>query len=114
MNGTPFDLAPLQGIDIPIEEQMKYYDAWGSFETQPHMAVPWAWAFDSPFPWVKQVASHFGGTRQGMCMAWPGHITDAGGVRTQFHHMIDIVPTILGACGIPQPVNGRTACLSDP
>lgn len=108
MNGSPFDLAPLQGIDIPVEDQLKYYDVWGSFATQPHMAVPWAWAFDCPFPWVKQVASYFGGTRQGMCMAWPGHITDAGGIRTQFHHMIDIVPTILEACGIPQPdmVNG--------
>jgi arylsulfatase A-like enzyme len=108
MNGTPFDLAALQSIDIPIEAQMKYYDVWGSAATQPHMAVPWAWAFDCPFPWVKQVASHFGGTRQGMCVAWPGHITDAGGIRTQFHHMIDIVPTILEATGIPQPamVNG--------
>jgi arylsulfatase A-like enzyme len=108
MNGTPFDLAPLQGINIPIEEQMKYYDVWGSGATQPHMAVPWAWAFDSPFQWVKQVASHFGGTRQGMCIAWPARIKDAGGIRSQFHHMIDIVPTILEATGIPQPqmING--------
>jgi arylsulfatase A-like enzyme len=104
MNGTPFDLAPLQGIDIPIEEQMKYYDVWGSAATQPHMAVPWAFTFDSPFQWVKQVASHFGGTRQGMCIAWPNKIKDAGGIRTQFHHMIDIVPTILEATGIPEPV----------
>ena len=104
MNGTPFDLAPLQGIDIPIEVQMKYYDVWGSAATQPHMAVPWAFTFDSPFQWVKQVASHFGGTRQGMCIAWPNRIKDAGGIRTQFHHMIDIVPTILEATGIPAPV----------
>jgi arylsulfatase A-like enzyme len=108
MNGTPFDLAPLQGIDIPIEAQMKYYDVWGSAATQPHMAVPWAFTFDSPFQWVKQIASHFGGTRQGMCIAWPARIKDAGGIRTQFHHMIDIVPTILEATGIPAPemVNG--------
>ena len=54
------------------------------------------------------MASHFGGTRQGMCMSWPGHITDEGGIRTQFHHMIDIVPTILEVTGIPAPdtING--------
>jgi len=67
------------------------------------MAVPWAWAFDTPFKWVKQVASHFGGTRQGMAISYPGHINDPGGVRTQFHHMIDIVPTILEAAGLRAP-----------
>ena len=104
LNGTPFDLAALQAIDIPVAEQLKFYDVWGSDKTQPHMAVPWAWAFDTPFKWMKQVASHFGGTRQGMAMAWPNRIKDAGGIRTQFHHMIDIVPTILEAAGIPAPV----------
>ena len=69
----------------------------------PHMAVAWSWAFDTPFKWTKQVASHFGGTRQGMGISWPGRIKDAGGIRTQFHHMIDIVPTILEAAGIPAP-----------
>jgi len=59
--------------------------------------VGWTWAFDTPFKWTKQVASFFGGTRQGMVMSWPGHIKDAGGIRTQFHHIIDIVPTILQA-----------------
>ena len=68
------------------------------------MSVAWSWAFDTPFKWTKQVASHFGGTRQGMAMAWPDRIKDAGGIRTQFHHMIDIVPTILEATGIPAPV----------
>jgi arylsulfatase len=67
------------------------------------MAVAWSWAFDTPFKWTKQVASFFGGTRQGMCISWPGHIKDAGGIRTQFHHMIDIVPTVLEATGIPAP-----------
>ena len=68
----------------------------------------WSWAFDTPFKWTKQVASHFGGTRQGMAISWPGHIKDVGGIRTQFHHMIDIVPTILEAAGIkaPEIVNG--------
>jgi len=68
------------------------------------MAVAWSWAFDTPFKWTKQVASHFGGTRQGMAIAWPNRIKDRGGIRTQFHHIIDIVPTILEAAGIPEPV----------
>ena len=83
---------------------MKFYDVWGSDKTYPHMSVAWSWAFDTPFKWTKQVASHFGGTRQGMAIAWPDRIKDAGGIRTQFHHMIDIVPTILEATGIPAPV----------
>jgi arylsulfatase A-like enzyme len=80
----------------------------GLGETYPHMAVQWSWAFDTPFKWTKQVASHFGGTRQGMVISWPGHIKDAGGMRSQFHHIIDIVPTILEAAGIsaPETVNG--------
>ncbi|QDU98572.1 arylsulfatase [Lignipirellula cremea] len=102
--GTPFDMAAIQGIDVPVEDQMKFYDAWGSPSTTPHMSVAWSWAFDTPFKWTKQVASHFGGTRQGMVMAWPGHITDAGGIRTQFHHLIDIVPTLLEATGVKAPV----------
>ena len=101
--GTPFDLTALQGMLLPVELQLKYYDAWGTAETQPHMAVAWSWAFDTPFKWTKQVASHFGGTRQGMAIAWPNRIKDVGGIRTQFHHMIDIVPTILEAAGIPAP-----------
>jgi arylsulfatase len=101
--GTPFDMTALQGMIIPVAEQLKFYDVWGTAATQPHMAVGWAWAFDTPFKWTKQVASHFGGTRQGMAIAWPNRIKDAGGMRTQFHHMIDIVPTILEAAGIPAP-----------
>ena len=83
---------------------MKFYDAWGSDQTYPHMSVAWSWAFDTPFKWTKQVASHFGGTRQGMAMSWPARIKDVGGIRSQFHHVIDIVPTILEAAGIPAPV----------
>ena len=84
---------------------MKFYDAWGTDQTYPHYAVPWAWAWDTPYQWTKEVASHFGGTRNGMAMAWPARIKDKGGIRNQFHHVIDIVPTILEAAGLPQPVS---------
>ena len=89
---------------MPVADQLKFYDVWGSDDDHPHMSVAWSWAFDTPFKWTKQVASHFGGTRQGMAMSWPGRIKDAGGIRSQFHHVIDIVPTILEATGIPAPV----------
>ena len=102
--GTPNDMAAIQGVNIPVAEQLKFYDVWGSALTTPHMAVGWTWAFDTPFKWTKQVASHFGGTRQGMAISWPGHINDPGGIRGQFHHLIDVVPTILDAAGIHAPV----------
>lgn len=103
--GTPNEVASLNGFPVPVEDQLKYfYDVWGSDRTYPHMAVPWSWAFDTPFSWTKQIASHFGGTRQGVAIAWPKVIKDAGGVRNQFHHVIDIVPTLLEAIGIPAPV----------
>jgi arylsulfatase len=103
MVGTPNEYASAQGIVLPPEAQMKFYDVWGSDRTYNHMAVPWTWAFDTPFPWCKQIASHFGGTRQGMCVSWPGHIKDLGGIRNQFMHVIDVVPTILEVAGIPAP-----------
>jgi arylsulfatase len=89
---------------------MKFYDVWGSDLTYPHMAVAWTWAFDTPFSWTKQIASHFGGVRQGMAISWPKVITDKGAIRNQFHHIIDIVPTILEATGIKAPdvVDGIT------
>ncbi|HEX2973884.1 MAG TPA: sulfatase-like hydrolase/transferase, partial [Tepidisphaeraceae bacterium] len=103
MHGTPNEIASLNGVDMPLELAMKFYDAWGTDQTYNHMAIPWTWAFDTPFSWTKQIASHFGGIRQGMCVAWPGHIKDAGGIRNQFHHVIDVVPTILEVTGIAQP-----------
>ncbi len=109
LQGTPNQLTAYNGIlNLPEAEQLLNYEAWGSDKTYPHMAVAWAWAFDTPFKWTKQVASHFGGTRQGMAISWPARIKDMGGIRTQFHHMIDIVPTLLEATGIQAPatVNG--------
>src|SRR6202008_526776 len=109
LEGTPNQMTAYNGIlDLPEAELMLNYEAWGSDKTYPHMSVAWSWAFDTPFKWTKQVASHFGGTRQGMAISWPSRIKDAGGIRTQFHHMIDIVPTILEAAGIraPETVDG--------
>jgi arylsulfatase len=101
--GTPNEFATFNSVVIPVEEQLEYYDEWGSEKTFPHYAVGWAWAFGTPFKWTKQVASHFGGTRQGMAMSWPARIKDAGGIRHQFHHVIDIAPTLLEVAGIEMP-----------
>jgi len=102
--GTPNEVAMFNGVMVPVEDQLKYfYDVWGSNRTYPHIAVPWTWAFDTPFSWTKQIASHFGGIRQGMAIAWPNVIKDKGGIRHQFHHVIDIVPTILEATRIRAP-----------
>jgi arylsulfatase A-like enzyme len=104
LSGTPNQWTAYNGIlEFPIADQMKFYNAWGSAATYPHMAVAWSWAFDTPFKYTKQIASHFGGTRQGLAISWPGHIDDPGGIRPQFHHIIDIVPTILEATGIKAP-----------
>jgi len=107
-NGTPSEVLQFNGIELPVAEQMKFYDAWGSQSTYNHMAVGWTWAFDTPFRWTKQIPSYFGGTRQGMCISWPSHIKDLGGIRAQFHHVVDIVPTLLEVCGIraPEEVDG--------
>lgn len=104
LNGTPNEVAMFNGVQVPVEAQLKYfYDVWGTDKTYSHMAVGWAWAFDTPFSWTKQIASHFGGVRQGMAISWPRAIADKGGVRNQFHHVIDIVPTILEAAHIAEP-----------
>jgi len=108
LNGTPNEFTTFNGVSVPVKDQFLWYPFWGSQRTFPHFAAGWAWAMDTPFKWVKQVPSHFGGTAQGVVMSWPGHIQDLGGIRRQFSHVIDIVPTILEATGISQPetING--------
>ncbi len=110
MNGlynemTYFNNEP-KGSDVDF--MLKYYDEWGGPSTYPHMAAGWAVCFDSPFTWTKQVASNYGGTRNGMVVHWPNGIKAKGELRSQWHHVIDVVPTILEAVGLPQPriVNG--------
>jgi arylsulfatase A-like enzyme len=104
LSGAYNEMTAYNGIlKAPMALQMLHYNEWGSNQTYPHMSVGWAWAFGTPFKWTKQIASHFGGTRQGMAISWPGHIKDVGGIRTQFHHVIDILPTLLEVTGIPAP-----------
>ncbi|MFO1398129.1 MAG: arylsulfatase [Burkholderiales bacterium] len=108
LNGTANEVAYFNGVAFTVEQMLPMIPAWGTDRTYNHFAVPWAFAMDTPYRWVKQVASHLGGTRTGMVVAWPNRIKDAGGIRNQFHHVIDVVPTILDAIGIPEPtmVNG--------
>jgi arylsulfatase A-like enzyme len=102
--GTPNEnLSLINGISMPVEDQLKFYDAWGSEFTYTHYAVGWAWAFDTPFKWTKQIPSFFGGTRNGMAISWPGHITDLGGLRSQFTDVNDVLPTVLEAANISAP-----------
>ena len=105
INGTHSEIGILNGVFPTVAQNMKFYDAWGTDQTYPSYAVGWAWAFDTPYQCTKEVASHFGGTRNGMVMAWPARIKDASGIRNQFHHVIDVVPTILEAAGIQTPVS---------
>ena len=101
--GTFSEVAFFNGVRPPVEVQTKFYDAWGTEFTYPHMSAGWSWAFDTPFDWFKQNASRFGGTNQNMVVSWPARIKDKGDLREQFIHDIDIVPTLLEATGIPAP-----------
>ena len=102
--GTPNEVAFFNGINMmPAKTQMNWYDVWGTEETYNHMSAGWSWAFDTPFTWFKQNASKLGGIRQNMAVMWPERIKDKGGMREQFMHVIDVVPTILEVSGIPAP-----------
>ena len=102
--GTPNEVAFFNGQNqLPVDVQMKYYDVWGTEYTYNHMSAGWSWAFDTPFPWFKQNASQLGGINQNMVVSWPARIQDKGGLREQFVHVIDVVPTLLEAAGIRAP-----------
>ena len=101
--GSFNELLNLNGVDTTTDMQLSRIDEWGGPSTYPHYAVGWAHAGNTPFQWTKQVASHLGGTRNAMVMSWPARIKPDGRVRAQFHHVIDIAPTVLAAAGIPEP-----------
>jgi arylsulfatase A-like enzyme len=107
--GTPNEIMSLNGRQPTIDEAIGFMDRWGMPGTSPHYAVGWAWAGDTPFQWTKQVASHFGGTRNSMIISWPERIKDAGAIRSQFHHVIDLMPTLMEVVGIKEAkeVNGH-------
>lgn len=107
-NGMFSEMTYFNGVQETVPEMLKFIDKWGGPETYPHMAAGWAVMFDTPFTWTKQVASDHGGTKVGTAIRWPKGIQAKGELRTQFHHVIDIVPTILEAAGLPEPkvVNG--------
>ena len=107
--GSPNEVAWFNGVnDLPAEVQMKFYDVWGTEATYNHMSAGWSWAFDTPFSWFKQNASQLGGVNQNMVVSWPARIKDKGGLREQFVHVVDVVPTILEAAAIraPEMVDG--------
>jgi arylsulfatase len=107
-NGCSNEMADPNSATEDLAFMLTQLEKLGSKYTYNHYSYGWAHAMDAPFQWTKQVASHFGGTRNGLVISYPKMITDKGGLRSQFHHIIDITPTILDVCGVPQPkrVNG--------
>ncbi|HTS44033.1 MAG TPA: arylsulfatase [Puia sp.] len=106
--GTYNEMMALNGIIGNASQMMNHIDDWGSPNTFPHFAIGWAHALDCPFQWTKQIASHFGGTRNGMVVHWPNRIKSKGEFRSQFCHVVDIAPTVLEVADLPFPkiVNG--------
>ena len=102
------EMTYFNGVEEKVEDLIPLIDKWGGPETFPHMSAGWAVAFDAPFSWTKQVASDFGGTRNGAVIHWPDGIKARGELRRQFSHVIDVAPTILEAADLPEPkvVNG--------
>jgi len=106
--GAYNEMMALNGIISTAEINMSHLDNWGDPSTFPHYAIGWAWAGDTPFQWTKQIASHYGGTTNGVVIQWPARIKARGEFRSQFTHCTDIAPTVLEAAGLPFPksVNG--------
>ena len=103
LHGTLNNMKTQQGFPDDIATMLAHIDEIGGPKHENHYPVGWCWAGSSPLKWMKQVASHFGGTRNPVVMNWPVRIKDKGGLRSQFHHIIDVVPTILEVAGVEQP-----------
>ncbi len=103
LTGTTNNIMTQNGIPDTVEGQLDEINEIGGPQHENHFPVGWAWAGASPFQWMKRVPSHFGGTRNGLVISWPAKVKDAGTIRSQFHHVIDIAPTIYEAAGIPEP-----------
>jgi len=108
MSGMFNEMTFFNGVGETVEEMLTHYDEWGGPGTYPHMAAGWAVAGDTPFMWTKQIPSNYGGTRNGMIVSWPKGIKAKNQVRSQWHHVIDVAPTVLQAASLPEPksVNG--------
>ena len=102
--GAYNEMMALNGIINTAAINMPHLDEWGDPSTFPHYAIGWAWAGDAPFQWTKQIASHYGGTTNGVVIHWPARIKAKGEVRPQFTHVTDIAPTVL---------RGRAAAVSE-
>jgi arylsulfatase len=108
MSGMFSEMTYFNGVQETVADMLKHYDDWGGPNTYPHMAAGWAVAGDTPFMWTKQVASNYGGTRNGLIVSWPKGIKSGNQIRSQWHHVIDVAPTVLEAANLPEPksVNG--------
>lgn len=108
LTGTANVMEAINGLPTPAAEVVKQLDAIGGPTTNPHYPVGWAWAGNTPFQWGKRISSHLGGTRAPLVVSWPARIRSGGATRAQYHHLIDVLPTVLDAAGIPLPntVNG--------
>ncbi len=107
-NGMFSEMTYFNGVQETVSDMLKHLDQWGGPQTYPHMAAGWAVAFDTPYQWTKQVGSDYGGTKVDLAIQWPKGIKAKGELRTQFHHVIDVAPTVLEAADLPEPrvVNG--------
>lgn len=108
MSGMFNEMTYFNGVQETVQDMLKHYDEWGGPSTYPHMAAGWAVAGDTPFMWTKQIPSNYGGTRNGAIVSWPKRIKAANEIRSQWHHVIDVAPTVLEAASLPEPksVNG--------
>jgi len=103
LEGTFNETIVLNALPDPVEDQLQYLDEWGGPTSYPHFQAGWAVATNTPFQWTKQVASHYGGTRNPLVVHWPDGIDASGEIRSQWHHVTDIAPTMMEAAGLPFP-----------